>query len=100
VYFYSYFLLFNTRQIKGLNKPLFIYGVGYIKEIGAKNLSKRQINSLIALYNEARMTSVRDYNTKNLLIENSYKNKIFLVGDPAISLLETKNSLIKKNKKN
>lgn len=97
--FYSYFLPFNLKQIKGLNKPLFIYGVGYIKEIGAKNLSKKQTNSVIAICNKARMTSVRDYNTKNFLIENNYKKRIYLVGDPAISLLETKNSLIKKNKK-
>jgi len=33
--FYSYFLPFNEQLIKAIKKPLYLFGLGYIKEVDA-----------------------------------------------------------------
>lgn len=106
--FYSYFLPYNLEFIKALAQPIVIFGVGYIKEIGAPNLSREAVRSILALVKKSSAVSVRDFKTKEFLVKNGLKaNKIKVIGDPAALLIEKKPPLAalkklrldKKNKK-
>ncbi len=89
--FYHYFLPFSKEIISKIKKPIFIFGTGYIQEIGAKSLNDDQLNSLLYLINKAKLTGLRDNYTKNFLIKNgASSDKISLIGDPAILLKEKK----------
>ncbi len=91
--FYSYFLPYSLEFIAGLQKPLFIFGVGYIREIGAPPLDKKSIDSLVALCQKSTLIGVRDNNTKSFLVKQGVDGDgIFVIGDPAVLLEEKKNN--------
>jgi polysaccharide pyruvyl transferase WcaK-like protein len=86
---YRYFLPFSIKVIKALKKPVVIFGVGYIREVGARPLGLPEIKSIVALMAKAKAIGVRDYYTKSFLIKNGVDaKKIDLVGDPAVLLEE------------
>lgn len=88
---YRYFMPFDNRVIQAIKKPIIIFGVGYIREVGSRPLKKDWIKSIINLTKKATLVGVRDYYTKKFLITNGInKNKINLIGDPAIFLSEKK----------
>lgn len=87
--FYRYFLPFNLQMIAGLKKPLVIFGVGYIREVGARVLSRTEIASMVTLVNKAKLVGVRENYTKRFLVRQGIKNeKISVIGDPAVLLEE------------
>ncbi|MDD3711460.1 MAG: polysaccharide pyruvyl transferase family protein [Patescibacteria group bacterium] len=89
--FYHYFLPFSKELISKIKKSIFIFGTGYIKEIGAKNLKDEQLESLLFLIEKARLVALRDDYTKRFLIKNGADpDKIRLIGDPATLLKEEK----------
>lgn len=89
--FYHYFTPFNKKVIEAIKIPIIIFGVGYIREVGARRLKDKEIKSIIQLNKKASLIGVRDYYTKNFLIKHGLpKNKIYLIGDPAILLKEKK----------
>jgi len=105
---YSYFLPYSLEFIKALTPPIVIFGVGYIKEIGAPNLSREAVKSVMALVGKASAVGVRDFKTKEFLIKNGINTaKVKVVGDPAALLSKKKPVLAvlkklgihKKNKK-
>jgi len=88
---YSYFLPFDQKMIQAIKPPLFLFGLGYIKEIGSKDWPKKNISSVIALADKAQKIGVRDFNTKRFLESNGIeKNKLHVIGDPAFVLKEKK----------
>lgn len=94
--FYSYFLPFSEKVIVEISRPIFLFGLGYIKEVDAPLWSQDKINSVIFLVKKAKGLGVRDLNTKKFLMQNGIKSsRISLVGDPALFLLEKKLSLTK-----
>ncbi len=94
--FYHYFLPFSKKLISKIKKPIFIFGTGYIREIGAKSLKSEQLNSLLYLIKKSKLVALRDDYTKKFLIKNGASpDKISLIGDPAVLLKEKK---INKNK--
>jgi len=87
--FYRYFLPFNPKMISGLKKPLVVFGVGYIREVGARALSKIERASIAALVKKARLIGVRENYTKRFLVSQGVKSeKISVIGDPAVLLEE------------
>lgn len=89
--FYSYFLPYNKEFIKAINKPIVIFGVGYIKEVDAPELKSEAATSVAFLARQAKLIGVRDNNTKKFLIKNGVAaNKIQVIGDPAALLEEKK----------
>jgi len=92
--FYSYFLPYNKKIIKAIKKPIILFGVGYIREVDAPKLSSRAINSATFLIQQAKLVGVRDNNTKKFFVQHGAdKNKIKVIGDPAILLSEKKSNL-------
>ena len=91
---YSYFLPFNLKTINEIVKPIFLFGLGYIKEVDAPLWSQDKIDSVVALANKATGIGIRDLNTKRFLIANGVRTtKIKVVGDPAAFLFEKKPSV-------
>lgn len=89
--FYHYFLPFDVELIEALTAPVVVFGVGYIREVGARSLKPEAAQSVARLCTKASLLGVRDYYTKNFLIKNGVdKTRINLIGDPAILLDETK----------
>ncbi len=87
--FYSYFLPFDIEVIQAIEKPIYIFGLGYIKEVDAPPWEEDKTKSVIALVNKAKRVGVRDYNTKKFLSTNGIPDqKIEVIGDPAIFLTE------------
>lgn len=87
--FYSYFLPFNLDMIVALKSPVFLFGLGYIKEVDAPLWSPDKTASVVALVNKAAGVGVRDLNTKRFLISNGVKAaSIKIIGDPAALLSE------------
>ncbi len=94
--YYRFFLPYNLEAIKKIKPPIVIFGVGYIREIGSRELSQQEIKSIIALNQKVALSSVRDYYTKKFLIKAGVTaKKIEVIGDPAIFLKETKPKKIK-----
>jgi len=94
--FYRYFLPFSKEMIKAIRVPLVIYGVGYIREIGAPALRKEEYAGIISLVRRARLVGVRENYTKKFLTERGIPaSKIKVIGDPALSLKEIKPGRIK-----
>ncbi|MCX6798240.1 MAG: polysaccharide pyruvyl transferase family protein [Candidatus Falkowbacteria bacterium] len=92
--FYHYFLPYNSDIIKAIKIPLFIFGVGYIKELGAPDLNKEKLIGLLALVNKASLVGARDFYTRDFLLKNKIAaKKIKVIGDPAVLLKEKKVSL-------
>ena len=93
--FYSYFLPYDLSVIAALQKPIIIFGAGYIKEIGAQNLNQKAVKSVIALAKKSCAIGVRDFKTKEFLVKNGVNAvKVKVVGDPAALLIEKKPGLI------
>jgi polysaccharide pyruvyl transferase WcaK-like protein len=89
--FYSYFLPYNQAFIKLIEKPIAIFGAGYIKEVDAPELKLAAAKSIAYLANQAKFVGVRDYNTQKFLIKNGVNSKkIEVIGDPAALLEEIK----------
>jgi len=92
--FYRWFLPFNSALIQAIKKPIVLYGVGYINELGAPELNQFAINSITELCRKCTLISVRDNKTKKWLTDNNIKaDNIKVVGDPTIFLAETKPNL-------
>lgn len=89
---YSYFLPYDSKAISLIEAPIYIVGVGYIKELGAQELSQLQTSSVESLFNLAALASVRDERTVQFIGDLKVQTPIELIGDPAI-LLEPKDSL-------
>jgi polysaccharide pyruvyl transferase WcaK-like protein len=97
--FYSYFLPFSQEMIAALKKPIFLFGLGYIKEVDAPLWAKDKSASVIALVKRARGVGVRDLNTKRFLIAGGIKPAaIKIIGDPAALLSEKKPTVSAMNK--
>jgi polysaccharide pyruvyl transferase WcaK-like protein len=76
-------------MIAAIDKPIFLFGLGYIKEVDAPLWSKDKTNSVIALAKKATGVGVRDLNTKRFLIAGGIKSAtIKIIGDPAALLSE------------
>jgi len=89
--FYSYFLPYNLSFLNSLTKPLVIFGVGYIREVGAPALSAAAIASVVALVKKAVAVGVRDHNTKKFLVKAGVRaGHIKVIGDPAVLLSEVR----------
>lgn len=89
--FYSYFLPYNKEFIKAINKPIIIFGAGYIKEVDAPELKLVAASSVVFLAHQAKLVGVRDNNTKKFLVKNGVMaKKIQVIGDPAALLEEKK----------
>ena len=89
--FYSYFTPFSKKVIDLIKVPLVVFGVGYIREVGGRKLSKEEIESIVYLCDKSHLIGVRDNYTRKFLIENKAKaKKIKIVGDPGIFLKEKK----------
>lgn len=87
--FYRYFLPYDKKAIRAITSPLFIFGVGYIQEIGAPALNKEELSSLLALVRRAKLVAVRDIYTFDFLLKNKITaKKIRLIGDSAALLSE------------
>lgn len=87
--FYRYFLPFNNKMIAGLKKPLVIFGVGYIREVGARSLTKIETASIVSLVKKAKLVGIRENYTKRFLVKQGIKSeKISVIGDPAVLLEE------------
>lgn len=98
--FYSYFLPYNQEFIKAIKKPIVIFGAGYIREIGARELSPEACASLVALIKAAQLVGVRDNKTKEFLGKyGAPAPKIKVIGDPAVLLREKKPSKFKIKKR-
>lgn len=104
--FYSYFLPFDIKAIKAILIPIFLFGLGYIKEVGAKKWPEANISSVVFLAKQAQKIGVRDINTKRFLQTKGIReSKLEVIGDPALLLTEKKpneellNKLKLKNKK-
>ncbi len=92
--FYSYFLPYNLDFIAGIKKPIVIFGVGYIREIGAPALDSRAAETIAALVSRAALVGVRDYKTKEFLLkQGEASSRIAVIGDPAVLLREKKTRL-------
>ncbi len=88
---YRYFMPFSRKVIAAIKKPIVIFGVGYIREVGGQALKKNEVDSIIALVKKAKAVGIRDYYTKQFLIKNGIDSKkVELVGDPAVLLEEVK----------
>jgi polysaccharide pyruvyl transferase WcaK-like protein len=98
--FYSYFLPYNLDFIKSIKKPFVLFGIGYIREIGAPKLNKKQIQSVSFFAKSAALIGVRDNNTKDFLIQQGVSSsRIKVIGDPAVLLKEVKVPKFEKCKK-
>lgn len=87
--FYSYFLPFNLDMITAITSPIFLFGLGYIKEVDAPLWPENYRKSVLNLANKAKMVGVRDINTQRFLTEQGFPyEKISVIGDPAALLKE------------
>ncbi len=94
--FYRYFLPFSKEMIVAIRIPLVIYGVGYIREVGAPALKKTERESLVALARKAALVGVRENYTKRFLVKQGIPaTKVKVIGDPAFCLEEIKPAKVK-----
>ncbi|MFA6194876.1 MAG: polysaccharide pyruvyl transferase family protein [Patescibacteria group bacterium] len=94
--FYRYFLPFSGEMIAAIKIPLVIYGVGYIREVGAPALKKIERDSIITLAGKADLIGVRENYTKRFLVKQGIPAaKVKVIGDPAFCLEEIKPVKIK-----
>ncbi|MFH1326463.1 MAG: polysaccharide pyruvyl transferase family protein [Candidatus Falkowbacteria bacterium] len=93
--YYRYFMPYSVEIIKKIKKPIVIFGVGYIREVGARALTKTEKESIVFLNKKAELCSVRDNYSKEFLVSGGVdKKKIKVIGDPAVFFTG------KENKKN
>ncbi len=89
--YYKWFLPYDKFAINKIKKPIVIFGVGYIREIGGKKFNKTDKESVLELNKKAKFSSVRDYRTKEFLKKIGVPGaKIKIIGDSAIFLEEKK----------
>ena len=95
----KFFLPFNAQVIKSIETPIVLYGIGYIRNLGDKDLTDVQIESARLLNTHARLTSVRDEYTCKFLRDLEIRD-VHVIGDPAIFLgsEETNQFALDKNK--
>jgi polysaccharide pyruvyl transferase WcaK-like protein len=87
--FYSYFLPYAPSALAAIKKPIVIFGVGYIREVGAPALRPAAVKSVARLAQRATLIGVRDHNTKRFLIKAGVApTRITVIGDPAVLLKE------------
>ncbi|OGY91065.1 MAG: hypothetical protein A3B30_03435 [Candidatus Komeilibacteria bacterium RIFCSPLOWO2_01_FULL_52_15] len=89
--YYRYFLPFDYKSIHAITTPIVLFGVGYIRELGARPLAQHEIRSAIALNQAATLSSVRDDYTKAWLVRHGVPSRtVQVIGDPAALLSEQK----------
>ncbi|MFQ6129577.1 MAG: polysaccharide pyruvyl transferase family protein [Candidatus Hadarchaeaceae archaeon] len=95
----KFFLPFNAQVIKSIETPIVLYGIGYIRNLGDKDLTNEQIESARFLNIRAKLTSVRDEYTCKFLRDLGIQD-VHIIGDPAIFLgfEETNQVALDKNK--
>lgn len=95
----KFFLPFNAQVIKSIETPIVLYGIGYIKNLGDKDLTNEQIESARLLNTRAKLTSVRDEYTCKFLRDLGIRD-VHVISDPAIFLgsEETNQVALDKNK--
>jgi len=95
----KFFLPFNAQVIKSIETPIVLYGIGYIRNLGDKDLTNEQIESARLLNTRAKLTSVRDEYTCKFLRDLGIQD-VHAIGDPAIFLSseETNQVALDKNK--
>ena len=95
----KFFLPFNAQVIKSIETPIVLHGIGYIRNLGDKDLTDAQIGSARLLNTRARLTSVRDEYTSKFLRDLGIRD-VHVIGDPAIFLSseETNQIALDKNK--
>ena len=95
----KFFLPFNAQVIKSIEMPIVLYGIGYIRNLGDKDLTNEQIESARLLNTRAKLTSVRDEYTCKFLSDLGIRD-VHVIGDPAIFLgsEETNQVALDKNK--
>jgi len=95
----KFFLPFNAQVIKSIETPIVLYGIGYIRNLGDKDLTDAQIESARLLNTRAKLTSVRDEYTCKFLSDLGIRD-VHAIGDPAIFLgsEETNQVALDKNK--
>jgi len=87
--FYSYWLPFSLAVIAAIKKPIIFFGAGYIREVDAPDLSREAVKSAVTLVKKASAVGVRDFKTKEFLVQNGIATaKIKVIGDPAALLVE------------
>lgn len=82
-------LPFNVKLIESIKVPIIIFGAGYNRNYTDKTLSNSELNSIKILNNKAKLISVRDNNTFELVKKSSGTESV-LIGDPAIFLKSKK----------
>ncbi|MGE5425602.1 MAG: polysaccharide pyruvyl transferase family protein [Bacillota bacterium] len=93
--FYRYFLPFSSQMIAALHKPFVIFGVGYIREVGAPALTRTERDSIIALAERADLLGVRENYTKRFLVKYGLPSeKVKVIGDPALLLSESEGAAL------
>ncbi|MDP2874025.1 MAG: polysaccharide pyruvyl transferase family protein [bacterium] len=89
--YYEWFMPFDSEGIKKIEPPLVLYSIGYIRMLGMRRLAKTDLETIRTLNERASFSSVRDFHTKQFLIRAGVpKDKIQVIGDPAIFLSEQK----------
>jgi len=87
--FYRYFLPFSLEMLQAIKKPFVVFGVGYIREVGARSLTPVERGSIINLAKRADLLTVRENYTKKFLQKYGVAaEKIKVIGDPALLLSE------------
>jgi polysaccharide pyruvyl transferase WcaK-like protein len=81
----KFFLPMDAQVIRSIKIPIVLYGIGYIRNLGDKELTEEQIESVRLLNARAELTSVRDEYTCKFLRDLGV-NDVHVIGDPAIFL--------------
>lgn len=85
----DWFTPFDSQGIKKIEPPLVLYSVGYNRLLGIRRLSKAELETIRVLNEKAKLSSVRDFHTKEFLVKACVpKEKVQVIGDPAIFLSE------------
>ncbi|MEK6918370.1 MAG: polysaccharide pyruvyl transferase family protein [Nanoarchaeota archaeon] len=87
----KWFFPLNDELINKIKIPIIIFGVGYNHNFGDKNLSSKELKSIIFLNRKAKLSSVRDLETKEFLKKLGFNADY--IGDPAIFLKSKKINL-------
>lgn len=94
--FYHWFMPYDEKSIAQIKKPIVIFGVGYIREIGARKLTPAELHSIAFLVKKAKLVGVRERYTKKVLVKYGIPaTKINVIGDPAVFLEEKPTSKLK-----
>ena len=89
----KFFLPMDAQVIKSVEIPIVLYGIGYIRNLGDKELTREQIESVKLLNACAKLTSVRDGYTCKFLRDLGVGD-VHVIGDPAIFLDSEKTSQV------